>query len=89
MTKQLVQISDSFETAEARACSSYKHCAQAAIFDRVMAPTIDSTVQALTHTIQQLESRVHDLEARLHNRDGGSGQDSIRMILMGPPGAGM
>ena len=59
-----------------------------------MAPITDDTVEALRDTIQKLESRVHQLEARLG--DGGSGAaqkdigaQSIRMILMGPPGAGM
>ena len=60
-----------------------------------MAPITDETVDALRDTIHKLESRVQQLEAKL--QQGGEGAtsqsspsktDSIRMILMGPPGAG-
>ena len=65
-------------------------------FDRqcsTMAPITDETVEALRDTIHKLESRVHQLETKLSGGDGGSGKaaaggPSIRMILMGPPGAG-
>lgn len=59
-----------------------------------MAPITDEMVQSLQDTISKLESRVHQLESRLGGGEGGtrkaasSGQ-SVRMILMGPPGAGM
>jgi len=55
-----------------------------------MAPIKDETVQDLKDLINQLERRVHQLERRL----GGDGAkpmstaESMRMILMGPPGAG-
>ena len=59
-----------------------------------MAPITDETVEALRDTIHKLESRVQSLEARLGNGDSGTsknagGLDSIRMVIMGPPGAGM
>ena len=58
-----------------------------------MAPITDDTVNALRDTIDKLESRVKQLEARLgEGQEGSSANDrsieSIRMILMGPPGAG-
>ena len=57
-----------------------------------MAPITDDTVEALRDTIRKLESRVHQLEAKMGGGDGSSqpkkGSTSIRMILMGPPGAG-
>lgn len=58
-----------------------------------MAPIRDETVEALKDLVHKLESRVEELEAKLHLRDGGSAETSaareMRMILMGPPGAGM
>ena len=55
----------------------------------------DETVEALRDTIHQLESRVQQLEAKLASTGGNvssrgsrSNSDSVRMILMGPPGAG-
>lgn len=61
-----------------------------------MAPIKDETVDALKDLVHKLEARVQDLEARLLHGDGntvsnsrkGAG-DSMRMVLMGPPGAGM
>ena len=58
-----------------------------------MAPITDETVLTLQDTIAKLESRVHQLESKLGGGDGSSGKaapssKSIRMILMGPPGAG-
>lgn len=57
-----------------------------------MAPITDETVESLRETIRQLESRVHQLESKMGGGDGSSqskrGSTSIRMILMGPPGAG-
>lgn len=53
----------------------------------------DKLVQELQSTIDRLEKRLADVESRLH---GGSsapssqagGSDGMRMILIGPPGAG-
>ncbi|KAL8925922.1 MAG: hypothetical protein Q9208_003235 [Pyrenodesmia sp. 3 TL-2023] len=59
-----------------------------------MAPIKDETVDSLRDLVHKLESRVQQLESRLEGSDGGSGQQakrhgpSMRMILMGPPGAG-
>ena len=58
-----------------------------------MAPITDETVQALRDTVHKLESRVHQLEARLGEGGKAAGKrsdgfESMRMILMGPPGAG-
>ncbi|CAL8579405.1 Adenylate kinase [Xanthoria parietina] len=59
-----------------------------------MAPIKDETVDNLRDLVQKLESRVQQLEAKLDGSAGASGQQtkgdgpSIRMILMGPPGAG-
>lgn len=60
-----------------------------------MAPITDETVEALRDTIHKLESRVQQLEAKLGHSDGSSpagsstkSHQSVRMILMGPPGAG-
>ncbi|EER37257.1 adenylate kinase cytosolic [Histoplasma capsulatum H143] len=57
-----------------------------------MAPIKDETIDGLKSIISELESRVVQLEGRLLH-GGGSSQpksitDSVRMILMGPPGAG-
>ena len=59
-----------------------------------MAPIKDETVEALKDLIDKLETRVDQLEAKLLQADGSQPTrksrttDSIRMILMGPPGAG-
>lgn len=56
-----------------------------------MAPITDDTVEALRDTIHKLESRVHKLEAKMGGGDSSqprSSLASVRMILMGPPGAG-
>lgn len=56
-----------------------------------MAPITDDTVEALRDTIRKLESRVHQLEAKMggdHGFQSKSTLASVRMILMGPPGAG-
>ncbi|TKA66780.1 Adenylate kinase, partial [Cryomyces minteri] len=58
-----------------------------------MAPITDQIVDELKSLVNKLESRVVELENKLH---GGSGAgsasvnpaDTMRMILMGPPGAG-
>ncbi len=61
-----------------------------------MAPIRESTVDGLRDLVEKLESRVEQLETKLAEVDGGpaarktrSNSGSIRMILMGPPGAGM
>lgn len=57
-----------------------------------MAPITDDTVEVLRDTIRKLESRVHQLEAKMGGGDGSQSKGSlasVRMILMGPPGAGM
>ena len=59
-----------------------------------MAPLKDETVETLRDLVTKLESRVEQLEAKLNVANGGESKsnkpaESIRMILMGPPGAGM
>lgn len=58
-----------------------------------MAPIKDETVDGLKDTVAKLESRMAQLEQRLlHGEDAGkqkSVTESMRMILMGPPGAGV
>lgn len=55
-----------------------------------MAPIKDETVDNLKDLIHQLESRVHQLEAKLAgNVSKSDTTESMRMILIGPPGAGM
>jgi adenylate kinase len=57
-----------------------------------MAPITDNAVNDLKQLVQKLENRISELESKL---DGGKssssseGAGSMRMILMGPPGAGM
>ncbi len=57
-----------------------------------MATIKDETVDSLRDIINKLEARVQQLEAKLvGGRDGGASKsvsESIRMILIGPPGAG-
>lgn len=55
-----------------------------------MAPIKDQTIQDLKDLVEKLESRVHELEHRLGGggRKASSSAESMRMILMGPPGAG-
>lgn len=51
----------------------------------------DQVVEQLKATVDKLENRVHELESRLHG-GGAAAQASdgkgMRMILIGPPGAG-
>jgi hypothetical protein len=57
-----------------------------------MAPIGDDTVKALQDLVNKLESRVKQLEDKLTHAQGGtkhSPEEGVRMILMGPPGAGM
>jgi adenylate kinase len=57
-----------------------------------MAPIQDDTVDALKDLVGKLEARVGQLEAKLadkgRDRQATAPAESIRMILMGPPGAG-
>ena len=60
-----------------------------------MAPIKDETVDALRELVNKLESRIELLETKLQHVGGDApsrkprtGSESIRMILMGPPGAG-
>ncbi len=57
-----------------------------------MAPIGDGTVQSLQELVRELELRVKQLEDKLtHAQDGTkhTPSEGVRMILMGPPGAGM
>ena len=59
-----------------------------------MAPIRDETVDGLRDLVSKLELRVEQLEAKLEQTTGAprrtkSATSGIRMILMGPPGAGM
>lgn len=61
-----------------------------------MAPIKDETVDGLRDIISKLELRIEQLETKLEQTTGGSATrkarssaNGIRMILMGPPGAGM
>ncbi|KAF1353361.1 adenylate kinase 1 [Delphinella strobiligena] len=56
-----------------------------------MAPLGEQLVDQLKGTVDRLEARVAELEARLQGKATGSSapaEDGMRMILMGPPGAG-
>lgn len=60
-----------------------------------MAPLGEQLVDQLRGTVDKLEARVAELEARLHGKaqsvasSSSSSADEMRIILMGPPGAGM
>lgn len=59
-----------------------------------MAPLGEQLVDQLKGTVDKLEARVAELEARLHGKaqssaSSSSSDESMRIILMGPPGAGM
>lgn len=53
---------------------------------------MSDVVEKLKETVDTLEKRIVDLESRLKNNGSSSGSsansESIRMILIGPPGAG-
>lgn len=53
-----------------------------------MAPITEETVDGLKNVIGNLEARVVELEQRLVNGASSSKPPSMRMVLMGPPGAG-
>ena len=52
-----------------------------------MAPITDDIVAELQNTIKKLESKVKALESRLGGGNA-SPSSTMRMVLMGPPGAG-
>lgn len=57
-----------------------------------MAPLGEHLVDQLRGTVDKLEARVAELEARLQGKPASStssNDDGMRIILMGPPGAGM
>ena len=60
-----------------------------------MAPTDSSLVDQLKSTVEALEKRIVDLEGKLAGEAKSAlngvrgGSDGMRMILIGPPGAGM
>ena len=60
-----------------------------------MAPIEDASVDALRDLVRKLETRVEQLESKLEQTTGGGSTRKqkatagIRMILMGPPGAGI
>lgn len=60
-----------------------------------MAPIEDASVDALRDLVRKLETRVEQLESKLEQTTGGGSTrkqkatTGIRMILMGPPGAGI
>jgi len=56
-----------------------------------MAPIGDDAVQSLHELVNKLESRVRELEDKLSHAQAGTKHtppEGVRMILMGPPGAG-
>lgn len=52
-----------------------------------MAP-INATADDLKELVRKLEARVHALEAKISGEDQKPPVDGMRMILIGPPGAG-
>ena len=55
-----------------------------------MAPLGDETVDELKKMVQKLESRVQELEGKLFGGAAGTNPlSAMRMIIMGPPGAGV
>lgn len=59
-----------------------------------MAPVTDQVADELKALVRKLEDRVHELETRLGGGSPSSSgstanaSQSMRMIIMGPPGAG-
>jgi len=55
-----------------------------------MAPIKDQVVDDLKNLVHRLQARVEDLEAKLSGEgsSSSSAESGVRMILMGPPGAG-
>ena len=54
-----------------------------------MAPITDDIVSDLKGLVQKLESRVQELEAKIAGKPSqASMAETMRMVIMGPPGAG-
>ncbi|CAG8954916.1 hypothetical protein HYFRA_00008604 [Hymenoscyphus fraxineus] len=53
-----------------------------------MAPIGDDVAQKILDSIQDLQSRIKKLEDGIHNKTTSAPAESVRMVLMGPPGAG-
>ncbi|KAI9689462.1 MAG: adenylate kinase [Bathelium mastoideum] len=54
-----------------------------------MAPLTEEMAQSLLDTVNRLEARLQQVEAKLDGKNGSSApSDSMRMILIGPPGSG-
>lgn len=53
-----------------------------------MAPITDVDVSDLKRLVARLENRVHELEAKAGISAPKSASERMRMVLMGPPGAG-
>lgn len=49
----------------------------------------DKLVEQLQNTVTRLENRLSELEAKLAGSSSSKSSDGMRMILIGPPGAGM
>lgn len=56
-----------------------------------MAPISDETASKLQEMVDKLEARVKDLESRISQGGAASSKpkDEVRMVIMGPPGAGL
>lgn len=57
-----------------------------------MAPIGDELAQKLVDSIDRLESRIKRLEDDIRHTKNDTqpkGDEGVRMVLMGPPGAGM
>ena len=70
----------------------YSYSLQRSSFNRsvTMAPITEEVVTGLKDTIGKLENRIEDLEGRLgFETKPKSVAEQMRIILMGPPGAGM
>ncbi|OJD29527.1 adenylate kinase 1 [Diplodia corticola] len=54
-----------------------------------MAPTVEQIVDDIKSSIQKLEGRISDLESKVEGKASSlTAPSAMRMILMGPPGAG-
>jgi len=59
-----------------------------------MAPITDDIIGSLKSLVDKLETRVQELESKLAGGNGSSSSTTttpsgMRMVIMGPPGAGM
>lgn len=54
-----------------------------------MSSLVEEAVKKLTNTVDSLESRIKALEDRAAGGSGKLSTEEVRMILIGPPGAGM